>query len=832
MTAQDADGTVWGVARAPAGLIYRWQSDHWAVAPGTLRPGFPLGIWPGPGGGIVIVWTPTPNGSPITWRRGDQNKLLGYVPNTFDPRVFPAPLDSIWITGRDAKIYRLAQDGTGRLAYTFPHSPYRAVRSPGQAVVYPPLQAAPDGLGRTWFWANSPGGSRAWIVLPGFAIYNGQTFEYHRTIDGLPDGGVTFLGRADDTHLWAGVFRQGLYSIDITKLAAQRVPEPEPSAFDDVTKIFRDGQDTYLVEQTRTPNAVETPGHRLTSVLWRLHDGRWQKLLAGIDDAPRAGFAWQRPWLAAAPTGGMWLGSYAAGLWFVPPGDASPELVDWRQGLPLDSVDRLYPLGSGHILAVQFQTGIQDQPSRSVAFDAPMVLRAAAPAKDIRVLDPYTPFEADRQHRIWGLRTVSSHALSEWDGAKWVTHALPAGVDPKWLIGADADEKGRIWLFPGCMLMEPVGLFNPQSESWTPYPTYELALESTGGHGVRFVNASDDRENPTYGPDAQIVFNGACRGINYFDGTRWRLWNWSQMPGSPVAPFETAAFFDPAGKLAVNVSHETWELEPRAGWRIIGYEPHQALTTNWFMVAPPRRPPAGCSESQSTSLVRDRLGRSWWTWQGNVYEGVAGLCRAAFNAGQPQPFIDGRLLRRVMIDAKGNVFFETMLASNRVGEYVVWITPGPVPKTTIHVTQLSPASVRVDFSTTAAGKSLFTWRLDGGAWSAPQAQNFTVVDNLPGGQHMVEAASIDSELRMDPVPASVTIVSSGPPPQEIVGLITQLANAANDDQREAAVRNIAAQPPAVALPALRAARAAANENLRWWIDAAIQELDQKKRSDK
>ncbi|MGH9469125.1 MAG: hypothetical protein ACRD1N_02135 [Terriglobia bacterium] len=829
MTAQDAGGNVWGVAQGRPGRAFRWQKGRWAPQPVDTARSFPLGVWTGPGGGVIIIWgQQTQQGSPVVWRRGDQRKLLGFIPSPGIPRVFPAPADTVWIPAADNKVYRLGQDGSPPSGYALPPSmPF--VQRRGRGVFFAPLEATADGQGRTWFWIDAVSGVSNWLVSPGFAIFNGSSFEFHPAIDGLPDGGVTFLGRADNAHLWAAIFRDGLYSIDITKLSAQRIPDPEPGAFQRVTKIFRDGQDTYVISLTPPRDAWEIPGHRLTSALWRLRAGHWKKVLAGVDDLPEAGSALERARLQGQD--GLWLGSYGAGLWFVassgPPGSAPPELIDWRQGFPITSVDRLYPLDNGRMLAVQLERGGQPRESRAVAFDAPSVLHASTPPKTIQVLDPYTSLEEDQQFRVWGILTLSGRALDEWDGEKWTAHPLPGAVDPAWISGADADSTGRIWLFPGCQIIRPVGIFDPHAGNWTPYPSYPEALESESGHPVRFVNASEDRLKPVYGPASQIVFNGACTGINYFDGSRWRLWNWNQMPGTPVAPFASAAFFDPAGKLAVNINRETWELEPRAGWHIIGYQPHPVGMVRWFVPSPSQPPPSGCSETQSSSMARDRLGRSWWTWQGSVYEGVAGLCRAVFAANQPQPFIDGRLLRRVLIDSKGNVFFETLLANNRLGEYVVWLPPGPPPRTTIRATQPSPASVRVDFSTTAAGKALFTWRLDGGAWSAPQAQSSAVVDGLSSGSHTIEAASIDAMLRMDPVPAAVSVTVRGETPQQIVALIAQLAHAANDDQRESAVRAIAAQPPAVALPALRAARAAASEDVRWWIDAAIQQLEQK-----
>jgi hypothetical protein len=825
MTAQDDDGVVWAVGFGFAGGVYRWEGNHWARAAVQSEGSFALGIWKGPDGGVVVAWQQMPGGVTLMGYRGDQSKLLGVLsvqapaPRVFStPRVFPAPPDSLWITINDGRIYRLGQDGHIKLAYTFPPGELSTyIHPPGRPAMYPPLQATSDGQGRTWFWVDSGWRYPNWRPLEGFLIYDGHSFVYHRAITGLPDATVSFLGMADEKHLLAGILRNGLYSIDTVKLEAHRIPEPEPGAFERITKIFQIGKDVYVVAYPFSEPVAETASHRLSSVLWRLRKGGWQKTLTGIDDIPDAAIASSRPWLATPE--GLWLGSGGTGLWLIPSRSRVPQLVNWQQGFPLDSVNRLYALGDGRMLAVSFQ------PSRSVAFNTNSMLQPARPPKDVQVLNTFTSLQPDQQFRMWGILTLGDRALDEWDGEKWVAHPLPESVNPVFINGVDADSEGRIWLFPGCV-QRAVGVFDPRSGSWAPYPSYQFALETQGSHPVRFVNATQDGFQPVYGPDSKIVFMGACGGVNYFDGNMWRLWNWSQMPGSPVYPFDGPAFFDQNGRLAVNIHHETWELEPRAGWHVIPYAPHSGHLLRWFAPSPPLAPPAGCSVTQSTSLTRDRLGRSWWTWQGNVYEGVVGLCRPVFNSDEPEPFIDGRLLRRVLIDGRGNVFLETLLANNRLGEYVIWSPPGPSPHTTMRLTQTAPDAVRVTFSSTASGKPLFTWRVDGGVWGTPQEQDSALIRFLSGGKHQIEAVSIDSDLRMDPIPASASVYIGIKPQQQIEVLIARLARATDDDQREVTVEALERQPAALALPALREARAKADATERWWIDAAIQQLEQ------
>lgn len=380
MTAQDADGMVWAVGFGFAGGVYRWEGHHWARAAVQSEGSFPLGIWKGPSGGVMVAWQQMPGGVAIMWYPGDESKLLGMLPaeaapRVFStPRIFPAPSDSLWITANDGWIYHLGQDGRVKPAYTFPpgeFSPY--IHPPGRPAMYTPLEATSDGQDRTWFWVGSGWRFPNWRPLEGFLIYDGHSFVHHRAITGLPDATVSFLGVADEKRLWAGILRDGLYSIDTVKLEAHRIPEPEPGAFERITKIFQVGKDAYVVAYPFSEPVAETPAHRLSSTLWRLWKGRWQKALTGIDDIPDAAIASSRPWLSTPE--GIWLGSAGAGLWFIPSRSRAPQLVDWQRGFPLDSAIRLYALADGRMLAVSFSPHVPWPSTQSRCFNLPGLQR-------------------------------------------------------------------------------------------------------------------------------------------------------------------------------------------------------------------------------------------------------------------------------------------------------------------------------------------------------------------------------------------------------------------------------------------------------------------------
>jgi hypothetical protein len=846
--AQVSSGVIWATGQSPGSPpdLYHWQDGHWVVQP--ARPNVPgklaQGVWPGPRGGGVVEWiSPSEDSTVFTWQHGGMVKILGqikgvtipnreggYFTSYFEsPEVITTSSREILITGNSPDIYHAEEDGTIHLAYTIQPRQYLPTRQfLNRQASYLPLHATEDAQGRTWIWSGLPARVEvAGAILRGFLITDGKGFDYHAQLPGLPENQLTCLGRWDKNHLAAGIVDDGLYTIDTSNLTAQRVAAPEPGAFRFIQQVFYEGNDRYVIASNfglpQTPNTEIGP----FGVLWRFSHGRWEKLLTGLDEVNDFLYQLDRPRLVTSQ--GLWLGTWARGLWFIPSGrdkrrvdrrNGAPQHIDWKQGFPLDTEQHLFALQDGGILAVDLS------PARTAAVNPDSLLASTAPAGNVKVIDPFTMLQPDQKLHIWGILTVNGQALDEWNGEKWMVHPLPGNINPAWLSGLDVDSEGSVWLFPDCR-MGPMAVFDPQHGQWADYPSYQAALAARRSRPVRFLHADSDRMKPTYGPRSQIVYNGACQGINYFEGDNWHVWNRPAVPGDPEYFFDGPAFFDAAGHVAVNIHQETREWRQDRGWQLIPYEPHSGHIANFFTPHPPGKPPEGCASTESSSLSRDPLGRYWWTWNDSLYEGIPGLCRKVLDANEPQPFIDGRLLRRVMTDSRGNVFLETLSANRRIGEYTVLNSSGQLPHTTIHLTKLSADSVSARFQSSISGSALFTWRLDGGDWSAPEKQGRVVLRSVAGGEHRMDAASIDSRLRMDAVPASTGFNIGVKPQEQIPALIARLENAQTDDERKAAVEALARQPASAVLPALNAARARASDDERWWIDAAIQEVTQR-----
>jgi hypothetical protein len=198
---------------------------------------------------------------------------------------------------------------------------------------------------------------------------------------------------------------------------------------------------------------------------------------------------------------------------------------------------------------------------------------------------------------------------------------------------------------------------------------------------------------------------------------------------------------------------------------------------------------------------------------------------AQFSPDERQPFFDSRTIKSALIDSQGNAFLETYFRAHPdVGEYVIVDTLMPLPQTKVHASVEASGIVKLHFETQVKGKAWFTWRVDGGGWTSPTESAETTVNWLANGQHRIEAAALDDRLQIDPTPPAVEVTIHVDSQLQLATLIEQLKDP-NYFVREAAVAGLARQP-SLALPLLQSARGKATPDQRWWIDAAIQQIEE------
>jgi hypothetical protein len=583
------------------------------------------------------------------------------------------------------------------------------------------------------------------------------------------------------------------------------VPEPEASAFREVQKVFAVGGDWFVIAGWLCQK--RTPARR--GVLWRLREGKWQKLLDGIDEQIEFVAHPERPLLATDE--GLWLGAYGSGGWFIPRDNASPVQLNWQFGMPLTNIHRLFALSDGRLLAVAFTRG-------SVAFKPTALLAAAKPARAIRAFQPYRRVVQSPAGRIWAVLFNDDNTLSEWEGNNWVAHMPPGPHVVKNTDYLTVDSEERVW-----WLAHIAAIFDPAKNSWDIFDSYQAALVAQTGRSLQAWYGDEQRMIPSFAADGRICFRDGSARVSYHDGKSWRTWNREHIKGDKSTSFDGPPFFSRAGRLAVNIDQQTWEFAEQRGWETTGYEP-QARDLRRIPPAEEVLPPEAVTP-RPDSIVRDARGAHWLTRKGQLYKVMHGLCVQQFEPDEAQPFLDGRKLASVLIDQRGNAF----LMSHRQGgpEYVILPAPAAPPSTGVKVVPESPDTFKLHFSTTAPGKAWFVWRLDDGPWSAARSEPVVRLEMLPTGRHRIEVAAIDERLRIDPKPAEAILDVQLDPAQQVAGLIAALADK-NAAKREGAVAALCRQPDR-ALPALRAARAAAGTDQRWWIDVAIQQIEEAKR---
>jgi hypothetical protein len=449
------------------------------------------------------------------------------------------------------------------------------------------------------------------------------------------------------------------------------------------------------------------------------------------------------------------------------------------------------------------------------------LLAAFQSPPEVRTLNPLHPFIQDVRGHILGLLATGDSALSDWDGQTCKDHTLPDGFDPAHFGAFAEDSLQRIWLLPD-PFGRSVAIFDPQHETFEIYPGYLQALQAQLPHGENFHLQGDLFEVPSFTPDGRICFRDGWHRVRYFDGQKWLRWKRQEIDGSSSFVCDGPAFFDRAGNVAVNIQGKTWEFSGTAGWRTTSFEPGLGTDRERQVVHSPPEPP-GCEFSNPESIVRDRLGTYWMTHDGQLYRAIASLCLPQFSAQEHCPFNDSRTLKNVFIDLRGNAFLESYFyVGGVIGEYVIVDARQPLPQTALGTSVDASGKVTLRFSPKVKGAAGFTWRMDGGAWSAPTKSPETTLEDLPNGKHRIEAAAIDGHLQIDLTPAEATIDVHVDAGKQIGELIQKLA-ASDYSVREKAVASLVLQA-APALPLLQAAREKAGPDQRWWIDAAIQQI--------
>jgi streptogramin lyase len=824
--AQDSTGQVWGIGILMSPDLYRWGASGWnAIAVDGIAGNYqPSALATGPDGEVYCLWSAGEEEHIVARLQGSTSQVVAHFTGHLDkffPSIFIDSNRNIWITESGIHIYRITPDGQAECVYTIEYDHRYEANLPKKARLnFDSVYAAEDGQGKVWFWSGRRGGGGGVPSLQGILIFDGKNFTLHSD---LPDPSVKSYSTVEPdgpNYMLLGGPRGHLYRVETRTLSSEAVAEPASGAFPFVQSIYHAGRATYIVSVDGSLPVAERSGGGRIGALWRLQDGEWKRLVNGIDMRPQTLTDSTRSFLATPA--GVWLGAYGAGPWFIPAGGGEPVHIDWRYGFSLDESEGLMTLPDGRLLLIAATSA--SMACGSIAVMPADLLAAYQPPAEVRTLNPLRVLVPDQHHHLWGFLSGDRPVISEWDGKSWTDHGLPDDFDPLRFWNFGVDTRNRIWLLSG-RCAGAVTIFNPQWGNVEVYPDFSHALQAQLPNRTDFHIQGDRFAVSTITADGRIGYRDPCAQAHYFNGQSWQVWKPADIDSSQHGNFDGPAFFDHAGNFAVNLAGRTWEFTKGEEWRIASFE--RGLGTDRERTAPQApAPPADCAVGNPESVTQDRLGTYWLTSHGQLYRAIPGLCLPLFSSTERQPFADSRTIKTALIDPHGNTFLETYFAAHpEIGEYVIVNAPQTQPQTTLRAIVEATGSVKLQFGTQVKGKVWFTWRADGGDWTPPTECREATVNWLANGKHVIEAAALDERLQIDPTPARAEVAIHVDARQQLAALIEQL-NDPDYSLRNAAVAALVHQPT-LALPLLRSAREKAGADQRWWIDAAIQQIEQK-----
>lgn len=437
---QDSTGQVWGINLAGGGSLSRWQADTWkSITPlGVPEHSQLTALARGSDGAVYGVWNDGAD-TLVTRHQEATSKLLARFTGRLKdrPHIFVDARGNAWVTEQGRRIFRVTPNGEAECVYTIPDSQFREEGRPkNDKSAFDPIYATADARGRIWFWSDCLAGRMHWASIQGVLVFDGEKVEHHPQIAGVPDKMFSIVAPEDADHMWLAVASDQLYRIDVNTFTATPAPAQDSQAFRYLQKIFRAGEDTYVVSGPVSKPVPEKSGGGQSGALWRLRSGAWTRVVNGLDMAPESYPQPSRPFLATE--GNLWLGAFATGPWLIPKGEGNPVLVDWHYGNPLDGSEGLFLLADGRLLICSPQQG-------SIAASPADLLAAFQAPPEVRTLNPARLLLQDARGHLQGVLATEGNAFSDWDGQKWTEHPFPPTFNAAEMWGATVDSLNRTW---------------------------------------------------------------------------------------------------------------------------------------------------------------------------------------------------------------------------------------------------------------------------------------------------------------------------------------------------------------------------------------------------
>lgn len=796
---QDNQGILWAFTREDKGTAFTFDGSKWNavnVPFASRERAIAQSAIPMPDGAVCCLWSVNNERVAATWHRGDTSRILAqYSGNPPDKtRLFADSQNRLWITGKTPDIRRIDSKTGSVFAYRLKPDEILNTYEGWNTV-----ETAEDGHGRIWIWSNIIHGGNRLSSIRGVLVFDGDKAE-RKEITGFQGTFFTFLGRKDKNHMWLGVIDDGLYEVDIDTMQATLVAPPTDGAFRHIDKIFNIGTDVFAIAFSRPSNTS----------LWRFRNGQWERLIDRLDNLSTTRRSW-----AVTKEGLLISGNPSA--WFVSE-KQPPARLEWRNGFPIEDGYNFLICKEETLFAIN-------------GFDGSLFLRKVhlpppSPGfSRITPLDIREGWTMDTKEHIWAFSKIDyAKALKEWDGNTWQRYNLPPGIEIPSIAGVEADREGRIWIIPS--LNDRIGaFFDSKEKKWNTFPKIEAAFESVKNNPPHFINPHRWNYIPIYSASGdRIAFRSGKWEIAYFDGSQWQYWKRTSIaPGGNTSL--GVPFFDASDKLCVNYKKITRCLDGYE-WKPVDFE--DRYPTDEFSETYQRgdipKPPPGCVTSEPDSIVYDNQGTAWLTWNGDLYKCRDGVSAKVFSPDEPTPPTLRRNLRAVTISHDGSALVETFPGNPAWFLIASKTTP---PQITLKTKFISADSVQIEFKANPSEKVFFRWRLDDEPWQTAYTKTIRL-DAQSNGEHRFQAQAVNEELQITPIPAETRYTVKIDPSRQMNAFIARLSDP-DFAVRKTAIEALSRQPDA-ALPALKAARPTASDDQRWWIDAAIQQIERDQRS--
>jgi hypothetical protein len=826
----DADGSVVGFAKdaSNSSAAYRWRAGKWSRVDNLNPEGQVLDAIQAPDGNWFVLSSRMYNEVFLYRYNGSSLSRVATVaispPSPRGMSLHLAPDGAVLLASRGPIIYAV-KDGKIATHSLWSESSFSIFsNSP-----YPPTSLTVPGRG-LWFWSSADYGSRGayeYRSSNGFHVYEDGQW---RTVS--PSGGQ--LGGAvpiDSNTILCATRNKGLYSLSLADGSIKTVDWALPDKEGCVFLHHTPSRNVLAITaapagqpNAAAPVAPPAPKRGSDAAIGKLvvfKDGRSNVLLDGIDSAERMGtlpgpLETKRP-VVDTPQG-TFISAVGRGIVFVSSDGSKAKLFDWRFNIPTLNAARmrvrdnlLYLLDPDTGLAVVDWTKLIRMPEPSPGADRWDTYTAAAEPTG-------TPDGA-----IWWLdRGKTPGLLNCWRDGKLTSVALE-NIRFNGTVQTVADTQGGIWLIPqstdapiACFKYEKWRRFENADAAWSG-----LAIEEKGNPSFDFVKNCSDC--PAFSRKGRMAYRDKNRtDLHYFDGAAW------QTIRTPMTPFYGSLYFE-NGILTIYYSNEyfqyvdgQWQFRGKQNPRNSGGQTPSAGAAS----VPPESFPG--ERSRCRIFFNDAAKTMWAGNPEELYRGLEDVWVRFPTFGTP--LIAASYLTQVLIDASGDLWFVmNQGASHQLIHYrdsgkastIEWATPPPA------ITKDGRIVFTCRTPQINEGRIALRYRVDEGPWrSLPSTarQPEIVVENLLNGMHKIEVRAYDHLLRSSPLLTSTFEVRRDYA-AEVRDIISQLSD---PNKREAAARALVliGRP---AVPALTAQIEKANSQLRWWIQAILDEIDRKEK---